>query len=419
MLNHSSRIVVYIVLLLGMTQLKLATAQQDDSDTVDQLKRKNFYALALFEKDKDLRATFLADRRIQAVDTERREAIQKAMSGCKQDVGCELKAFLWSEDQIAVIADALRDDSKWSAPLRRASETLRRSMVYALYAQQGESAILPNAWTLCAHGMNEIIGVYGLGEKPLYPRIDSISFDVATGSYQQLFQSAVITNLELKDGVRTTFFTTSLNLGLRLLLLNHRDEASRFEPVNATLNQIAIAAFKSIDWKQFQYSAILVPGEGPDDPATSISPLGHERLALAVKAFREGKAPLIIVSGGFVHPAQTRFAEASEMKLALMKDFAISPEAILVEPFARHTTTNIRNATREVSRYSLPMEVPMLIVSDAMQIRYIDSPEFLLRCRTELGYIPFSEKKVMSDTELSVMPNTLSTQQNPLDPLDP
>ena len=62
------------------------------------------------------------------------------------------------------------------------------------------------------------------------------------------------------------------------------------------------------------------------------------------------------MSGGFVHPAQTPYAEAIEMKKALIADFSIPQEAILVDPHARHTTTNMRNAARLLYRYAIPFE---------------------------------------------------------------
>jgi hypothetical protein len=48
-----------------------------------------------------------------------------------------------------------------------------------------------------------------------------------------------------------------------------------------------------------------VPGYGDDRPGVILSAMGRLRIELAARRYKEGKAPLIVVSGGFVHPART------------------------------------------------------------------------------------------------------------------
>ena len=60
-----------------------------------------------------------------------------------------------------------------------------------------------------------------------------------------------------------------------------------------------------------------------------------------IEVYANGKAPLILVSGGYVHPNQTPYCEAIEMKESLVRDFGIPSDAILIDPHARHTTTNL------------------------------------------------------------------------------
>ncbi|HYA16921.1 MAG TPA: YdcF family protein, partial [Bryobacteraceae bacterium] len=131
---------------------------------------------------------------------------------------------------------------------------------------------------------------------------------------------------------------------------------------------------KSVQWEKFPYSVIVVPGAGPDTLAWSFSPEGKARVTLAAKRFRDGKAPFILVSGGYVHPSQTPYCEALEMKKSLIADFGIPADAILIDPHARHTTTNIRNAVREIYRYGMPFGKKALITTDPAQSASIENP---------------------------------------------
>jgi hypothetical protein len=140
---------------------------------------------------------------------------------------------------------------------------------------------------------------------------------------------------------------------------------------------------------------------------------------LASRRYREGKAPLIIVSGGFVHPAQTPYAEALEMKKALIGEFGVGPESIVVDPHARHTTTNMRNAARLLYRYGAPFEMTVLVTTDPNQSTYIEGDVFAKRSMDELGYMPYKIGKRLSAFDLEWLPEINSLQADARDPLDP
>jgi hypothetical protein len=184
-------------------------------------------------------------------------------------------------------------------------------------------------------------------------------------------------------------------------------------------NAAAIKTIPSIQWSKYPYSVIVVPGAGPNDPNTALSEAGRSRTALAAEAYHAGKAPFILVSGGYVHPSQTRFAEALEMKKALLADYHVPETAILIDPHARHTTTNMRDAAREIYRYKMPMDKPALVISNKGQIDGIASQAFAYRCLKEMGYLPYKILDHPSDTSLVFLPEIESLQQDPLDPLDP
>jgi hypothetical protein len=107
------------------------------------------------------------------------------------------------------------------------------------------------------------------------------------------------------------------------------------------------------------------------------------------------------------------------MKRALMRDFKVPEDAILIDPHARHTTTNIRNAARLMFRYGIPTDRPALITTQSYHLDSIAAPTFDERNELELGYRPYTSKKRLSRFELEWLPNVLSLHADPMDPLDP
>jgi DNA-directed RNA polymerase beta subunit len=103
------------------------------------------------------------------------------------------------------------------------------------------------------------------------------------------------------------------------------------------------------------YDVIVVPGYTPDDakkPMPEVHPVAASRLDEAIALYKEGKASLLLVTGGAVRPEGTPYAEALVMKRYLL-EHGISEAAIVVEPCARHSTTNLRNAGRFMLKYHL------------------------------------------------------------------
>src|SRR5205814_9149938 len=134
------------------------------------------------------------------------------------------------------------------------------------------------------------------------------------------------------------FFQPSLRFALLLLEINHRDEAGRHEPMERKENAAALRRIHTIVWKKFPYSAIVVPGAGPDRAAWSLSPESRLRAEIAARRYKEGKAALIIGSGGYVHPDQTPYAEALEMQKAPEADFGVPADVCKVARYACTST---------------------------------------------------------------------------------
>ena len=385
----------------------------------DVVQDKNFYLFSALQTDPGVRSELMADKELGQVTAERQLFLTLALKTCKENAVCTMKAFVWTEEEIRLVSFALARIYQSDASLREmVDKSLRPSGAYVLYQKESGEELLVNAWEVCARGLNNIVSVYGQGGSPRYPQIDTISFDVDSTDFQQ-HVAALTGRISAEAPVPELFFQPTLKAALQLLALNHRDEAGRQEPMETGVNEVPVKAIPAIHWENYAYSVIVVPGAGPGDPDTALSDAGRRRTALAAEAYHAGKAPLILVSGGYVHPSQTRFSEAIEMKKALLKDYNVPEAAILVDPHARHTTTNMRNAAREIYRYNMPMNKPALVVSDAAQTGYIAGQPFADRCLKELGYLPYRIVNRPSDTSLVFLPTAESLQQDPLDPLDP
>jgi hypothetical protein len=380
---------------------------------------KNFYLLTLLERTPDVHAQIKSDSTLKKIAEERLAAMDRAAKSCGSDLDCNTQAFRWSDDQMLEAANALAALYRRSPLVRGLADgPLSASGMYVLYQGLSGEELLKHAWNDCVRGMNLAIDIYGIGKAPRYAAIDAMTYDPKTAPYHQVVQGLVLV-LEDDRAALDLFFTPSLRFSSELMLLNHRDEAGRYEPMELGENAAAFRRVKNVEWAKYPYSVIVVPGGGNDRPGVNLSPAGRLRDELAAKRFRDGKAPFVIVSGGFVHPIRTEFAEAIEMKRDLMTRFGIPEDAIIVDPHARHTTTNMRNAARLMYRYGIPFDKTALVTTDPWQSQNIESSDFDKRCVDELGYAPQKILSRISAFDLTFLPIRSSLQANPLEPLDP
>jgi hypothetical protein len=388
-------------------------------DLPSPVRDKNFYLLSRLESDPAARDAVRKDPALSELASARMAEFDRAVKSCGADIECNAGAFTWSDAQIEKGAHALASLYRTSPAIRALADgPLRASGMYVRDGDAGGAQLLEHAWTACLQGANRAIAVYALGKPPRYPAIDSITYDPKSASWPRIVQHAVAF-LQDDRGSLDLAWSASLRFALEAMVLNHRDEAGRFEPMEKGENAAAFRRVKSIDWSRYPYTAIVVPGAGGDRPGVRLSPSGKLRDEIAAKRYRAGKAPFLIVSGGFVHPSQTEFSEAIEMKRDLMTRFGIPEEAILVDPHARHTTTNMRNAGRLIYRYGIPFDRKALVTSDPSQSEYIENQNFAKRCIDELGYVPYRLLGRTSPFDLEFMPLPDSLQSDPRDPLDP
>ncbi|HEV7746072.1 MAG TPA: YdcF family protein [Pyrinomonadaceae bacterium] len=350
---------------------------------------------------------------LRGVANEKLLALGKAES-CN-DVGCFDELIRLSAPTIDAVATALETLAQRPQFKVLAKRDLRPSGVFVRYRQHSDAQLLLSAWRDAANGMNRILNVYCLGKDPAYKDIDRVSFDVSKKDYSDLLRAKI---KEIKLSKQPLFFEPTLDFALKLLEVNRRDEAARYEPLEAGENKAAVANLRNIKWSDYPYSFILVLGSGPSD-STPLSRVGAKRADVGAQLFLSHKAPLIIMSGGHVHPLQTPYCEALEMKKYVMEKFKIPEASILIEPHARHTTTNFRNAARIAFRFHLPADLKALVTSSADHIAYATGEEFRARCLKEFGYFPLESIKRVSSVEAEFIPSTDSLFFDSNDPLDP
>jgi hypothetical protein len=190
--------------------------------------------------------------------------------------------------------------------------------------------------------------------------------------------------------------------------------ASGIDPLRE--NRAALAAPLESD---SEYDALVVPGYTPLDqttPLRTIHPVAVERLRMAKDDLDAGRAPVVVVSGGNVHPQGTPVNEALQMKEWLLAE-GVPEERIVIEPCARHSHTNLRNAGRFLLANGLSSA---LVVTSHDQAVYFGRPRsssFDGRCLADLGYL-VGEIFEVDPNRVSFSPNGRVMERG-TDPLDP
>jgi len=376
------------------------------------LRDKNFYFLALVEAN---HTPFLAQPQLKELAEHKRSALAKAAATCKMDVPCHTAAYRLTNGEIESAAKAI---ASLTPNLKPFLQQARQSGAFIRYNSMEDSAFLTKLWIESATNINRFIDIYAEGKPPRYPAIDSIAHDIKSQRFG--FRIDVATNmLDERNAELQLFHQAPLNFAIMLLEMNWRDEAARHEPLHYTENKTAQIEAARTDFTRYPYSAIIVPGAGGDRLTTPMDPTAKWRAQLAADRYRRGLAPFILVSGGYVHPNQTPWNEAVEMRRVLINDFGIPASAIFIDPHARHTTTNIRNAARILFRAAIPLDKPVLITTDQYQSAGIESPQAMIRCEKELGYRPVQILKRTTRFDLEARLLIESLQLDAIEPLDP
>ncbi|AHE55111.1 YdcF family protein [Sphingomonas sanxanigenens] len=316
-------------------------------------------------------------------------------AACAADAGCIAQARVWTAAEAEAIARAVAAIDGLPAFDDGAAAQARREI----------------------EGVNAIVRTYALAALPAYPDIDGAG-TIDPLERQARLQAADWLSHAPRDGSAQAF-DPSIDYALALLDVSDRTDAIGFEPLAGGANAAAVARAAALDWSRYRYTALIVTGVGPEVDGMPLSPFGKYHLRLAANRFAAGEAPFLIVTGGRAHPRTTRFAEAEEMRRALIERYGIPADAILIEPYARHTTTNLRNAARLLMAIGAPLERDALIVCNPHQSAAIADPRFVARNDRELGYQPGQVGARLTPTELPFRPSVRSARVDPRDPLDP
>ncbi len=386
----------------------------------DRVADKNFYLLTAIQHVPAVHQLLKEEAALQKIREQRADLIKAhAQDSCRTPVSL-MSGFRWSP------ADSLQLITTMQTLYARNSSTfdklidghLRPSGCYQRFSNLTNSEFLARAWSQYVLGINYTIDQFGLGKKMRYPRIDSANYPV-DGRYYRTVLKDMFAYLTERADTMTLFYQPSLAVAMQLMDANDRDEPARHEPMEQRDNQKAYAVVKPTSWQKYKYAAIVVPGNGPELATTPLSPLNKMRLDMVAERFRKGWAPFIVLSGGYCYPFRGPYAEAVEMKKYLMRKFAIPEKSLIIDPHARHTTTNFRNANRLMIRYGFPIDKRCVFVTTQSQTDYVVNAAFDERSRRELGYLPYREKKRFSPHDIEFYPTLESLHMDPFDPLDP
>jgi hypothetical protein len=380
------------------------------------IQTKNYYLLTLLQNNAAAKQLVSNDAELVKLTQTRLDNIKSSLTTCKDPL-CFTQTIKFSDEEIKTVSERLTDLYKADNALGNlVKQDLIPSGTYMQFQSLPPVQMLVKAWEQDAKAVNYAIEVYAEGRKPNYPAIDSISFNVKSRSYLNLVYDASATILDESKHTKL-FFIPSMNYALHSLEINERDDAANDEPMILKDNKNAYNRIKTINWAKYKYTMILIPGAGPDVAGVALSAEGMLRCRVAALRYFEGLAPFIMTSGGRVHPYKTKYNEADEMKKFMVEKLHVPENAILVDPHARHTTTNMRNCVRIIFRYGMPFNKPCITSTDKSQSYFIE--HMAGRCEKELGYVPYTLGKRLSETEQEFYPVITSLQIDADEPLDP
>jgi len=382
------------------------------------VQRKNYYLLTLFEELPDVKKLLTSDDALKLIAANKTDSLKHALKSCEKDGTCYTRHIKFSAEEIKHVSEVLKTLYKENNALGRlVKEHLIPSGAYVLFQNLPASDMLAKAWEQDAEGINYAIDVYAEGKKPNYPNIDSIAFNTHSNGYVSLLYNAASLIAQENQSI-STFFNIPLTAALLFIEMNEREQAADYEPMTEGENKAAFDRIKSIQWNNYKYSLIMIPGAGPEEPTVPLSAEGMIRCRLAALQYQKGVAPFIVTSGGKVHPYKTKYCEAIEMKKYLVEKLRIPAHAILIDPHARHTTTNMRNTVRLIYRYGIPFDKVALTCTTRGQSTMIERT-LIDRCLKELNEAPYKNGNRLSETEMEFYPSVDALHINPREPLDP
>lgn len=397
------------------------------------LQDENFYLLTLLEQlpealkavagDPDLAAIRRASLARAAAASaacqstyQARDAAGKAVPTLPE---CNSEAMRWTEAERRNSADAIGRLFDRSPALRRlVAEHMRPSGRFHRDAALSDRALLVKAWEEAHAAIDQIIRVYGLGEKPVPPiaaDIDSVIYPLNRGGYPAALSLFIWETSRRAEGAQTPWHIP-LHYALTLLEANRQTDAVLQLRLQESENRKTFAYLAGVRWSDYPHAAIVVPGWSPEIAFEPLNPGRKVALRTAADLFRARKAPVIIVSGARLRPVGTLWTEAFEMKAYLVKELGIPADRILINPLSRHTHTEIRDNGRMIFRTGAPLDKSSLYISEG---QYIGSKILEDRFLHDHGVLPYAWLKRRDFTTVEFLPSLNALQRTALDPMNP
>lgn len=416
---------VLITLFLGLIQFTFAQTAGYNRNyhflhSGNLVADKNFYLVTVINASPQIKRLIEEDAYLHQLLTDRVSLIKSHVSDTASAPLTLVGGFKYTADDSAHISERILSlyNSHKAAFDVMINTHLRPSGYYQRFIGLSNADLLLKAWGQYFYGINYIVDQFGLGKKMRFPRIDTPNYVVTSRIYRTVLKD-MLALLDEQTGDMKLFYQPSLIIAMHLMDANDRDEPARFEPMEQKDNKKAFDRVKLVQWSKYQYASIVIPGNGPSLTTTPISPDNKIHCDAAALCYLKGMAPFIITSGGYCYPFRGPYCEAIEMKKYLMNKYGIPGDAIIIDPHARHTTTNFRNADRLIIRYGIPADKPSLFVTSKSQHDYTMNDLFDKRNVHDLGYLPYRGKTSISNHAIVFYPTYESLHMDPLDPLDP
>ncbi|TLX75968.1 YdcF family protein [Labilibacter sediminis] len=382
---------------------------------------RNFYLFTLMQEISNVRSELENDEILTSFQNSFMSEVASLASNQSASIEQIADDMRISQSEMDAVASQLGNQLSSSIEIdKMIAQHARPSGIFQKYSSVSNKRMVELAWIAACEGINNIIEEYALGEEPRDKVSDGPAYNVNTEEYRKKTWEIVEQINQNKDDF-TLFFEPALYFSLELLKLNNRDEAGKYEPLRNGENKSAIAYIPSVNWGGYTYASILLLGDSPNSPGDDvrISESAKIRVKLAADRYHSGKAPLIIISGANVYPFQTPYYEAVEMKKWMMDNYNVPEKAIIVDPHGRHTTTNLRNASRYIFRYGIPDSIKSIVTATESHIDYIVSNNYTNTCFKHFGYMPVVLKDRISINDVEFLPKLISLHADAIDPLDP
>lgn len=418
---HKLIITIALLICFQPVSSQINIRQGESMDLV--VRQKNYPLLMLINQDRTISSTLIKDPVLSGIRKKQRARLLAVLNDCAGNPACMINALFITPEDMVLVAERLNILGRQSMLGKFMANIVIPTGAYQWKlkdAPKDEQAGL--MWKQDAEGINHALSVYAIGTRPNYPLIDSNSLGISsTGQYPKGYAlqiRQIIGHLLEIDETSESFMHVQLAAVSLFLSMNGRNQAADYEPMEFGVNKSPFRRADTLNWKRFPYSVILVPGAGPSIKELKLTPEAILRLELAVSSYRKGMAPFIMVSGGKVHPYKTEINEALEMKEYLTGVLGVPESAVIVEPHARHTTTNLRNASRLMIKYGFPMEKPGLVCTTIGQSTMITGT-LTDRCIRELGYVPYKNGNRLNEhlSEFFALKSALQVDAD--EPIDP